>query len=131
MAEDAFWTPQLVGAHLTQAFRVVPHHAVYSRGGQFGGLAGDPAAAAAAEAFSWGPRFLRDYPRPKLLLFTWARCRAQSESWSDLCRERGWNRSTAELGRQRAAAVIAGGLNAGAAGAINEGRAEPRACAAP
>ena len=46
------------------------------------------------------------------VLLGWARCRAQKESFAELCVGRGWKASTAYLIRDRAAQEIADGIKA-------------------
>lgn len=45
------------------------------------------------------------------ILLGWARCRAQKESFAELCAGPGWKASTAYLIRDRAAREIADGIN--------------------
>lgn len=62
-------------------------------------------APSASEALTWAARFVPDR-NERLVLLTWARCRATGESFRDRCREVGWSRSSAERTRQRALAQI-------------------------
>lgn len=64
------------------------------------------------EPLMWGRRFCPDDKFGRHILGTWARCQATKSSFGEQCRELGWNRSTAEDARRRAADRIAAGLNA-------------------
>lgn len=108
-----FWTAHIVREHLVQAFRMLPGHAVFSARGTIKAFDAHPAT---ADAFSWAGRFLAEYPKARLHLFAWARCKAQRESWRALCLEMGWPRSSAEISRGLAAELIAEGLNREALG---------------
>lgn len=62
-------------------------------------------APASGEALTWASRFVPDRTE-RLVLLTWARCRATGESFRDRCIAMGWSRSSAERTRQRALAQI-------------------------
>ena len=111
---SGFWTPHLVSEHLVQAFRSFPDHAVFSTARTVTSFEHKTYGAhpSTADAFSWAPRFLGAYPKPRLHLFTWARCKAQKSSFRDMCREMDWPRQTVMVSRLLAASLIADGLNA-------------------
>ena len=103
------WTAEQVEARLVDAYRKLPGAPVYSAGGRVhAGMSGG--SNPTVEALNWTARFVPDREE-RLALLTWARCCATGASFAEHCRGRGWNRSTVEERRRRAAGRIAACLN--------------------
>ena len=96
--DEAPWTRGGIEGSLVGAFRALPSAPVFSRAQLVAPLGA--AGTGVAEILNWG-RFLADRPQDRLFLWSWARCRAQGESFGALCRAKGWARATAEDGRRR------------------------------
>lgn len=86
---------------LIAAFTALPGHPVFSARGAVK-VVGAPDA---GETLTWAARFVPDRS-DRLVLLTWARCRATGDSFRDRCHAMGWSRSSAERTRQRAIAQI-------------------------
>ena len=99
------WTSALVGEQLVTAFRRVPGCPVLSSARRFcvGGVEVEP--------FAWPERFIASR-QDRILLMTWARCRATGERVAPLYRELLGDAERADYRRRVALATIARGLNA-------------------
>lgn len=104
------WTPELVGARLIAAFRLLPSTPIYSPARNLlltlSGRETAPLDLIAATARYLGRTDIR---RHRLL--AWARAHAGGPAIRELCRELGWSRSTFHRSRRRALALVAAGLN--------------------
>ncbi len=105
-----FWTSDLVGRRLVEAFRLLPGRPVMSsaRGFTVDGVEVEP--------FGWPERFLVEL-RDRRNVMVWASCRANRESVAERVRDLGWPAGTTDRRRKAALATIAAGLNA-ACGAV-------------
>lgn len=119
MPDHSIWTREAVERRLIAAFRASPAARVYRPG--MAPVSGSAGAIAGGEALGWAVLLPHD-PQGRLMLWCWARCRATGASYGETCREMGWSRNRAELGRRRAAAAIAAGLRAADA-ALDMGKA--------
>src|SRR4051794_29452248 len=108
MQATALWTTAQVAERLVTAFRLMPYHPVFSSDRRFA-MAGVPES---GEALIWPAHYVAD-PQSRIVLMTWARCRATGESVRDRYRGLGWPRTVAERRRRDALAQIASGLNEG------------------
>ncbi len=91
----------LLEERLIAAFTALPGHPVFSSPGMVR-VQGAPDA---GEALTWTVRFVPDRSE-RLVLLTWARCKATGDSFRDRCIAMGWSRSSAERTRRRALAQI-------------------------
>ena len=112
---DRLWTRERVEAQLLAGHRPKPGVAIVRVAGRYEAV--DSQYADVVEPLNWIARFVPDR-REALVLRTWLRCQAEAKSrlgsdasFSEQCRDRGWNRSTAEEVRRRAAKRIVAGLN--------------------
>lgn len=99
----------MVEARLVAAFRRLPNCPVFAlpeKGVVPRRLTGLDDGAGAADVLAWA-ELLDDDREGRLVLWAWARCRAGRESFGAVCREAGWSRTTAEVGRRRGADAIA------------------------
>ncbi len=98
------WTRERVESRLIAAFRLMPGLPVYGRGRRMVVVEGG--GEALSDVLAWS-RLLDDDEDGRLFLWAWARCRATRASFGALCDGSGWKRTTAEVGRRRAARAIA------------------------
>lgn len=121
MDEAAALSSSWLEDRLIAAFKVLPGHPVFSARGSVN-VVGAPDA---SQALTWAARFVPDRSE-RLVLLTWARCRATGDSFRDRCHAMGWSRSSAERTRQRAIAKIASCLKSEQLG-LDSGASRPGA----
>ena len=121
MDEAAVLSPTRLEDRLIAAFKVLPGHPVFSTRGAVK-VDGAPDA---SQALTWAARFVPDRSE-RLVLLTWARCRATGDSFRDRCHAMGWSRSSAERTRRRAIDQIIACLQSEQLG-LDIGSSRPRA----
>ncbi len=101
MVDDVVWTPLRVGDCLVLELIAMQGAAlILSRSGRTGHLVMDATTECLPE---------KSFGRKQLL--SWANCQARGTSFSEICREFGWNRSTAERHIAQAKVCVAAKLN--------------------